>query len=154
MSTRKHGAPCRQRRADAIGLAIHGARLLGDDERARILQPLQAAFAHLRQGAGNHDDWLQVASAMNVAQAIEHQGVVRGLAGHLHHAELTLQTMHLAEIDALHTAIDLHAFQLSKLSRAEYRRARDYAQAEVLSSGGQAIHAAPAMCAQQQALAL
>ncbi len=94
---------------------------------------------------------------------------MRGLAGHLHSAELTLQTlqrraredadsrypyaMHLAEIDTLHTALDLHAFQLSRLSRSEYRRAHDYAVAEVRSSGGRAIPV-PATLPQQAALAL
>ena len=168
MTTSKHGPRRRVRRTDAIGLAIHGAALLADHERARILQPLQAAFTKLRQGVGCDADWAQLASAMNVAQAIEHQGVVRGLHEHLRHAELTLQTMHrraeedtgsrypyamhLAEIESLHTAVDLHAFQLSKLSHAEYRRACQYAFAEVLSTGGIAIDTRQAQ--QQQALGL
>jgi hypothetical protein len=167
MTSMKHGPRRRVRRTDAIGLAVNGAQLLADQERARILQPLQTAFTNMRQGIGSDYDWAQLASAMNVAQAIEHQGVVHGLAGHLHRAELTLQTMHrraeedagsrypyamhLAEIETLHTAVDLYAFQLSKLSRTEYRRACQYAFAEVLSTGGVAIEA-PAP--QQQALAL
>ncbi len=170
MTSMKHSR--RPRRADAIGMAIHGARLLGDDERARILQPLQAAFTRLRQGIGDYADWARLASTMNVAQAIERQGVVRGLAGHLHSAELTLQTMHrraeedagsrypyamhLAEIETLHTAVDLFAFQLSKLSRSEYRRACDYAVAEVLGTGGRVIQARarPMHHQQQRALGL
>ncbi len=164
---RKHHWPVRP---DANGMAINRTALLDDAERARILQPLQAAFVNMRRGVGTYDDWTQLASAMNVAQAIEHQRIVRGLHGHLHIAELALETiqrraredtasrypyaLYLNEIDVLQTAIDLHAYQIGKLSRAEYTNALTYAAAEVLSTGGTAI-ALPAQAAQvQEALPL
>jgi hypothetical protein len=164
---RKHHWPVR---SDATGMAINRAALLDDAERARILQPLQAAFVNLRRGVGTYEDWTQMASAMNVAQAIEHQRVVRGLHGHLHTAELTLETIQrraqedsasrypyalfLNEMDVLQTAIDLHAFQIGKLSRSEYTNALTYAAAEVLSSGGTAIPVPPQRAQVQEALPL
>jgi hypothetical protein len=132
-----HAATRRDRR---FGARAAAAQRLLDDERARILQPLQAAFAHLRQGIGTDADWAQVSRSVHLAHTIERQGAVHGLDGHLRAAELTLQTMHrraeedadsrypyamhLAEIEVLHTAVDLHALQLSRLSRAEYDRAK------------------------------
>jgi hypothetical protein len=127
------------RRAQRL-CAQAAAEGLLDDERARILQPLQHAFTRLRQGIGTDADWAQVSRAVHLADVIERQGPSHGLAGHLHDAALTLQTMHrraeedadsrypyamhLAEIEVLHTAVDLHAFQLSRINRAEYDRAR------------------------------
>lgn len=62
MTTIKHGPRRRVRRTDALALAINGAGLLPDHERARILQPLQAAFTSMRQGIGTDHDWAHLLS--------------------------------------------------------------------------------------------
>lgn len=52
---------------------------------------------------------------------------------------------HLAEIDAITTGIEIYRHQLQHISRSEYRRADDYAAAEVRSAGGvQLTHVQPA----------
>jgi hypothetical protein len=125
-------------------------------DQATVTDPLDAAFAALRQGVASEWDWAHACSAINCAMAIEKQGVVKGLKGHLHNAELALQAISQRamanghwqatalfdeEIEAIDCAIDLHKFQLQKLSTGEVIKALDYAQAEVRSSGGKALQA-------------
>lgn len=153
-------------KANPIATAIEGAGKLPAQERARILQPLQLSFSKLREGTGEYRDWAVLASAVNVAMAIELQGVVKGLREHLRSTELALQTinrragddkgrfpyaLHLEEIENLRTFVDLHSFQISELSRSEYREAMRYAVAEVRSTGGQAL---PASTMRQEGLLL
>jgi hypothetical protein len=141
-----------------IALATRRASKLPNHERAQILQPLQASCARLCEGIGAQPDWANLASACNVAMAIELQGVVRGLREHLHTTELTLQTvhrraeddagrypyaLHLEEIEQLRTFLTVHAFQLGELSRGEYEKACSYAVDEVRASGGEVLQIRP-----------
>lgn len=154
--------------ANPVAHAIRGARKLAEHERARILQPTLDAFGRLREGIGAEGDWMALASACNVAMAIERQGVVRGLREHLHSTELSLAminrraqdergrypyALHLAEIEQLQTFITVHSYQLGALSRREYEEATDYAIAEVQSSGGMVIQS-PTYAMEQEALPL
>lgn len=153
------------RAANPVALAISNAGKLSDQERALRLQPLQFAFGRMREGIAKTDDWVVLASACNVAMAIELQGVVKGLREHLHSTELTLQAinqraqddrgpypyaLHVDEIDKLRTFLDLYAFQIGQLSRGELREATRYAVAEVSSSGGQVVLQAPARAPMHQ----
>ena len=158
-----HGRKPRRARwpaaVNTIDLVSRRVALVTPADLAQVMEPLQAAFTALRQGVATEWQWSVLASAMNAAQAIEKQGVVRQLAGHLHAAELALQSiynratatgkwqataLYYIELDAIDTAIDLHKFQLQQLSTGEVIKALDYAQAEVRSSGGRVMqHAEP-----------
>lgn len=145
---------------DPISRAIGGATKLTAPEILDIVEPARASVERMTRGVGLLADWQVLASTINVAKAIERQGIVRGLAGHLTEAEATLATihrraeeelqrlpearypyaLHLAEIDVLKTAIELlFEYQLKQLTRSELRAAMAYAIAEVASSGGQVI---------------
>jgi hypothetical protein len=143
---------------DTIATAKRRVALVTAADAASVTAPLDAAFTAMRQGVGSEWDWAHACSAVNCAVAIEKQGVVKGLYGHLHSAELALQAISQRamanghwqatalfdeEIEAIDLAIDLHKFQLQKLSTGELIKALDYAQAEVRSSGGKALQAPP-----------
>lgn len=128
-------------------------------DQASVTAPIDAAFQAMRESIGGEWHWAMLCSAVNCAMAIEKQGVVKGLRGHLHSAELALQAIsqramanghwqatevYVAEIEAIDTAIDLHKFQLKKLSTGEVIKALDYAQAEVRSTGGKVLQASVA----------
>ncbi len=79
-----------------------------------------------------------MASALNVAQAIERLGMGRGLFGHLHAAEMALQgiyqramyagtwrctSLYYQELEKITSMVDLHKFQLDQVSYCEFRHA-------------------------------
>lgn len=154
-----HGKPKRKPRwpaaVNTMDLVSRRVALVTPADLATVMEPLQAAFTALRQGVATEWQWSVLASAMNCAQAIEKQGVVRQLAGHLHAAELALHAiyqramaggqweptaLYFHELDDISEAIRLHKFQLQQLSTGEVIKALDYAQAEVRSSGGRVVH--------------
>lgn len=137
---------------DPLAVALHRAAKPSRQDRADVLAPLQQAIKALRQGQATEQQWSIAAGAVAVAQAIERQGVVRGLAGHLQTAELTLQAIHdralrtgggrwmrvtlyFGEIDALTTFEECHTFQLNQLGRAELLQAIDAAARDVKADG-------------------
>ena len=139
---------------DTLATVKRRVALVTAADQASVTVPLDLAFAALRRGVGSEWDWAHACSAVNCALAIEKQGIVKGLREHLHSAELALQAisqramanghwqataLFSAEIEAIDTAIDLHKFQLQKLSTGEVINALNYAQAEVRSSGGRVI---------------
>lgn len=152
-----HGRPPRRPRRVSLApmrLARNGATLLTPAELANTLDPLRAAARALREGVATELDWSIVASALNVAQAIEQQGVVRGLGEHFHSAELALRgieqramasgewkatALYYQELDHISAAVDLHEFQLKRLSYSEVSRAVKKAAGEIRSTGGQII---------------
>lgn len=157
MSTRKPRRIRWQPNTDTLATACRRASKLSAAEISEVMEPLQHAFAALRRGVATEWQWSIIASAVNCAKAIETQGVVRGLHEHLCAAELSLQaiyrramagttwqpsTLYYIELDAIGTAVELHAFQLQNLARGEVIRALDYAQAEVRSTGGRVIDTA------------
>lgn len=160
MSSRKPYRPRWQPTGNTMALALHKAAKPTADDIASVIDPVQAALKALREGVATEWQWSVLASAMNVAKAIEKQGVVKGLHEHLRAAELALNaiygramatttwcatSLYYIELDAVDTAVDLHRFQLNTLGRGELIRAIDYAQAEVKSSGGRVLQA-PATC--------
>lgn len=159
MTARKPRRP-RWLPTDTLQLASRRVAKLSASEIADVMQPLKAAFQALRQGVATEWQWNIVASAINCAQAIEAQGVVKGLHEHLHAAELALQgiqrramatrewrptALYYLELDSIRDAVDLHEFQLRQLSHGEAMRAIAYAEAEVRSTGGRVVHA-PVAC--------
>lgn len=135
--------------------AVEGSSALDAQEIAAVIDPLRRAVDALRTGAATYDDWLRLASVVNIANAIERQGVVRGMASELAKCEAAVQaigdrtgdthdtwkspTLYAAEITATSDLVHWHKFQLQQLSYKEYASARDYAVAKVRSSGGKAI---------------
>lgn len=125
-------------RVDSMRLAIVSASCLTDAEVTVLLEPVRAGFDAARQGQATSDNWSNLAMACAVGQVIERQGVVRGLGEHLSSADAALQAiaarcetpegwrrtpLYFHEIDALRAFVDLHEFQIKKLSAAEYKRA-------------------------------
>ena len=153
-----HGSKPRKPRwiaqTDTMALACRRASLVTEAELQDVMQPLQAAFKAMREGVATEWQWSHLASSVNAALAIERFGVVKGMHEHLRAADLALQgiyrramtkcewhstPLYYFELDALDTAINLHKFQLTQLSRGEVIRALDYAKAEVLSTGGKVL---------------
>ena len=131
----------------------HATRLTAA-ERATVMTPLRAAADRMRRGQASDDDWAVLTGSLLMAQSIERQGVVRGLAEHLasiDRALVTIEaratqagpwrspTLHFDELDAIYLLLDLHEFQLEQLSYGEFRRAYEATEARVRSSGGQLV---------------
>ncbi|MNX84331.1 hypothetical protein D3C86_1161240 [compost metagenome] len=91
------------------------------------------------------------ADSVNVGDAIETQGVVRGLAGHLRSIDVALQeigkrarssgawappALYYEERDLLDLLVDLHGHQIRSLSFGEFSRACDKAIAQTLNAPG------------------
>ena len=134
--------------------------LVNSADQASVTQPIDQAFAAMRQAIGSELDWTYLASAINVAQGVEKQGVIKGLASDFHLAELALQAirqravdqpgyhgqwrpveLYIDEIAVIKEAIALHKFQLKHLSTGEVIKALKYVEAEVRSTGGRAVQA-------------
>lgn len=139
---------------DPIALARNNATRLTAKEISLAITPLRAAARALREGVATEWEWAVVVSAINVAQVIDKQGVVHGLAEHLHSAELALQgiqrramasgtscatALYYQELDAIREAVDLHEYQMQQLSYGEFRRAVVRAEAEIRATGGRVV---------------
>lgn len=153
-----HGRPPRRQRPIAVNLvaiAQSRAARLTAAELDVVLSPLRSAVAALRQGVANELEWSLAVTAVNIGDAIETQGVVRGLAGHLRSIDLALQeigkrarssgdwrppALYYEERDLLDLLVDLHDHQVKNLSFGEFSRARDKAIAQTRSTlGGRVV---------------
>lgn len=138
---------------NTLELALHRAAKPADQDRAEVLARLQTSIAALCTGVATELDWSIAAGAVNVARAIERQGVVRGLQEHLDSADQALlaiysrcrrahlwlrPTLTLPEVDALRLLQELHTFQFNQLSRAELLAAIDAAVKHTQAQGHQA----------------
>jgi hypothetical protein len=139
---------------DTMKLAVRRARKVPADEIAAVMAPLRDSFRALREGVASEGQWNLLASSVELALAIERQGVVRRLRGHLTAAEAALAgikhramdsgswkptALYYQEIEAIDTFIWLHEHQLENLSEGEWRKAADQAEAVVRSAGGQVV---------------
>ncbi len=137
-----------------LQIAVENATKLTPTEMASIMEPVMQAHKHLREGVATEMDWCVLCSSINIARRIEKQGVVRGLAEHLHSAEQALQTievranrtgtwtptaLYYQELDAVSTGIELYQYQCEQLSAAELKRAIAAAVGEIRSTGGRVI---------------
>lgn len=147
------------RQARVVGMnnlevAAWGVALVCKDDLRDIIYPITAAVSALREGDCSHTDWAVLAGCMNIAQAIEKGGVVAGLKKYLLSAELALESfeahcmasgrwvpqgMPPSDFEHVHAGVKFHEYQLRQLSNSELQKAVEYAEAEVLSSGGQAL---------------
>lgn len=151
MSAHKPRQPRWRPTGDVMLLAKHRASKPRESDIEQVLDVLRAAHSAMRQGIATEQQWSVVAGCLDVALAIERQGVVRGLQEHLASAEKALQavhdragpewratSMHWHELDAVNTFVDLHAFQVKQLGLAEYLKAIASAQGAVRSRGERA----------------
>lgn len=137
-----------------LALAMRRASKIPAAEIATVLAPVLESFSHLREGVATETQWQILASTVELALAIERQGVIRGVLGHVTAAEASLAaikhrameggawrptSLHWQEIEALDTFLPIHRFQLENLSEGEWLRAYDRAVAAVRSAGGQVV---------------
>ncbi|OGB26222.1 MAG: hypothetical protein A3I66_00800 [Burkholderiales bacterium RIFCSPLOWO2_02_FULL_57_36] len=132
---------------------MNGAAKIDRRDVDELLAAVQAAFKSLREGVATMHQWSILAGSLDVAKAIERQGVVRGLHEHLASADTALQSiykrarkvdgwkptaLHFHELDAVREFVNLHAFQIRKLSRAEFDQVVNAAAGMIRSNGGRA----------------
>lgn len=140
--------------ANPLDLALRRVRKIPAHEIAEVMDPVVDAFRAMREGVGSEDHWRLLASSVELAIAIEDQGVVRGLQEHLRAAETALSEiarraradggwratpLYFQELDQVRTFVDLHRIQLEQLSEGEWRKAHSLAVGRVISAGGRAF---------------
>lgn len=140
----------RQIAVNTLELALHRAAKPAKADREQVLDMLRQAVKAMREGVATEYQWSIVAGALDVARAIEEQGVVRGLSEHLDTAARALQAVYdramatgawhctalwYHELDAMQTFLDLYTFQVNQLSRAEFLAAIDQATHQVRRNG-------------------
>jgi len=128
--------------SNAIELVTLRASRLTDAERAQVLQGAHAAFKAMREGVASQEQWAHLSDLVCAANAIERQGVVRGIHEHLATAGSALDavwqrvqagvrgsawgrctTLYFDEIRAIDDALFLHDHQLQQLAVSEYHAA-------------------------------
>lgn len=125
-------------------------------EVAETMGPLHTAFAHICEGVATQDEFIVLRSALQVAQEIEAQGVVRGLHEHIAAALQACQAYEIRstadqtwkpcpldfhEIDAMREMLHLHEYQLQQLTAREVQEAGRRLIARTQSLGGQVYQA-------------
>lgn len=135
---------------DTLAVAAHKAAKPTKDERGQIMDMFLDAIKALREGVATELQWSIAAGQLAVALAIEQQGKVRGLLGHLQHIEVQLQAiydratcsgrwtrtaLYYQELDALDLLASLYKFQLAQLGRAEFIAAIHAAQKQSIADG-------------------
>lgn len=158
--TRKHTTPRKPPRTkhyrprpvatNTLVLALHRAAKPSKADIDEVLQPIHQAHKSMREGVVTAQQFGLLAGCLDVAVAIEHLGVVRGLRGHLDAADVALQKIYARsdlddgwkptalywdELDALQTFVDLHVYQINQLSRGEYIAACNRAAGQNRSAG-------------------
>ena len=155
-----HGRPPRRQRyaptPNTMSLVLHRVTRLTAQELSHVLGPIETSMTALREGVATEMQWSILASAVEIALAVEDKGTVRGLRGHLEAAERALQgiklramasgewrhtALYYQELDDVKAAVELHRFQLEQLSSAEAIKALDLAKGRVRAAGGRVIEA-------------
>lgn len=137
-----------------VQLAILRATRHTAAELATVMGPVRQCLKLVREGVATQLQFEVLQSTMVIAEAIEHSGIVRGLADHLASALQACaaiearalaggawrQTaLYFQELDALATAVDLHEFQLQQLSAGELQRIVQQTMARTRNSGGNVV---------------
>ena len=153
-----HGRKPRRSRpinANPFGSALRGAALLTQQERADTMAPAQECEKRLREGVATQDQLIVLRTQLRIAMGIEHSRIVRGLREHLATALDALDAvearslkngtwrpsaLYYHELDAIHTAVHLHEFQLQQVSAGELHQVAAKLIAQTKSSGGELRH--------------
>lgn len=156
MSSAARRRPMASLQVPTMTAAMTNASKLTEAEiRGRII-PAHRAVDAFRQGRGTYEQWLILATCVNLGRAIESGGIVRGLLRELEQANATVQAiadrmeqketagwrpgaLHWQELEALRTLVRVHSFQLHQVSYGEYTEAYRLATARVQSSGGEVV---------------
>lgn len=146
----------RKPQGNPLAVINHHHTLLTTKEVADTMQPLRDGFDLMRAGVASNEHYVVVYTIFRIANEIEKQGVVRGLAEHIQqtlqacdsyyarcmHANVwTPHELEFAELDAMRTMIDLHEFQLQQLTASELHAAAGKLIARTQSTGGQVYQA-------------
>ena len=151
-----HGRKPRQRRdmRSPFLTALMRATKHTPEELASIMEPMRACLKAVREGVATQLQFEVLQSSMIIAEAIEHSGIVRGLADHIASALQACSAieargltsgawqqteLEFTELDALATAVDLHEYQLQQLSAGELHRIVQQTMARTASSGGNVV---------------
>jgi hypothetical protein len=115
-----------------------------------VMNIMTAASKAMREGVASEKHWSILAGGVSMAQAIESQGVVRGMKEHWDSTEQALDTifkrarstgawksptLYFDEIDMITAFVNLHGFQVRRLSHGEYRAAIASAGGQIRASG-------------------
>lgn len=115
-----------------------------------VMRIIAAASKAMLQGVATEQHWYVLAGGVSMAQAIESQGVVRGMKEHWDSTDKALDTifkrahstgawksptLYFDEIDMITAFVNLHGFQVRQLSRGEYRAAITSAGGQIRASG-------------------
>lgn len=121
-------------KGDALSTAVYRACKISQADRVLVMQPSLKAVESLRKGQCTHRQWAAMRAAIEVAQGIESQGVIKGLQAHLDSASQALNAIYersiqsdgwtsgavyAHELNAITEAVRLHKFQLDQLGRGE-----------------------------------
>ena len=132
---------------------------LTTDEFDDVVAPIRASLAAMREGVASELQWSILASACELALAIEDKGITSGMRGHIRTGESILASIRLRamstgawvpvsldlhEIDDLNWTINLHEHQLTVVSSSEAKAALDLATGRVRSDGGRVLQLAKA----------
>lgn len=145
---------------NAVADAQSRASKLTHKELHNLLDPVRHAITQAKRGLLVERQWLQLCTALNIGQAIEAGGVVRGLTPQLDAAHDALQaishratahdtrpwqqpTLYATELAALDELLTVHTFQMRQISYGEYQNAWRLATARVRSAGGEVIAGEP-----------
>lgn len=108
--------------------------------RLHIIAPLDTALRALREGVAVDQDVNTLARAVSIGLRMDAEYASLGMAGHFAAAAQALDAirarasdaraglpyeLHLAEIEVLQTAIDLHQYQLGRIGAHHYALAAD-----------------------------
>jgi hypothetical protein len=141
-------------RVDVLDRVVLQVTKLTAHELGVVMFPIRESLTALREGVATEFQWSVLASAIELALAIEDKGVVRGIRGHIKAAEQALHhikqralatgawtpsALYYQEIDDITAAVDLHAYQLGQLSSQEATRALDVATRRVREAGGRVL---------------
>ena len=115
-----------------------------------VMRTMRTAAAAFCEGHGGNDHWAVLAGHVDMAPAIERQGVVRGLAEFWQQADEVVRalysradirgewvspTLYADEINALNKFLDMHHYQIQQLSRSEYSAAIKSAHGRIRGQG-------------------
>ena len=149
---------------NAMADAQSRAAKLTHKELRNLLDPIRHAVTQAKRGLLVERQWLQLCSALNIGQAIEAGGVVRGLTPQLDAAHDALEaislratgtvqpyqtapwkcpTLYATELAALDELLTVHSFQLKQISYGEYQAAWKLATSRVRSAGGEVVAGEP-----------
>jgi hypothetical protein len=154
-----HGRPPRRVRykpaVNMLAVVVNRATRLTPTEVDQVMRPIHSSLTALRQGVANDVQWGVLCSAIEVGLAIEDQGVVRGLRGHLCAAEEDLASigrraldesgnwrptaLDFHELEHITEAVRLHQYQIEQLSAGELAKIHQAAKSRVLQDGGRVI---------------